>query len=143
MWSGSAEAAAGFFLVSAYDPARDPRADVAAATTRARAESKRILLMVGGEWCGWCHIMQRFIDADRTVFSAFAASFVGVKVNVSPENENEAFLSTYPEAPGYPFFIVLESDGSFLGVQDTGELEGVRTYSRARMLAFAQRWRRG
>ena len=45
---------AGFYVVADYDEARSPSEDLEAAVERARAEGKRILIQVGGEWCGWC-----------------------------------------------------------------------------------------
>jgi hypothetical protein len=35
-----------------YDPKRNPAKDLEAATVQAAKENKRILLVVGGEWCG-------------------------------------------------------------------------------------------
>ncbi len=40
---------------SIYDQKADAKAQVAAATERAGRANKRVLLMFGGDWCGWCH----------------------------------------------------------------------------------------
>jgi hypothetical protein len=130
----------GLYEVTHYDPARDPAADLPAAVSRATAENKRILLELGGGI--WCEILDRFLERDTTVREAFRQSFVIVKVSVSPENRNEVFLAPYPAVDGYPFFIVLESDGRFLGVQETAALEEGLCYNRTSMLAFAERWRK-
>ena len=55
-------AEASFFTVAEYDPTHNPVKDLEATVQRAQAESKRILLDVGGEWCGWCHTL----DATRS-----------------------------------------------------------------------------
>src|SRR6187551_2678789 len=89
-------AAAALDLPQKFDPARDPAKDVAAAAEAARAQSKRVLLDVGGEWCAWCHIMDDFIAANPDVRAAVESNYVLVKVNWSRENKNEAFLSAYP-----------------------------------------------
>jgi thioredoxin-related protein len=47
-----------------YDETRDPARDLAAATAKASAEGKKVLLLVGGEWCSWCQEMNRFLDRD-------------------------------------------------------------------------------
>src|SRR5262245_923438 len=38
-----------------YDVKADAKAEVAAALARAARENKRVLVMFGGNWCGWCH----------------------------------------------------------------------------------------
>lgn len=131
---------AGFYTVHTYDPARDPEADLAATVARAQAESKRILLEIGGEWCSWCHALDRYLRENQTVAQALANDFLLMKVNYSEENKNEAFLSKYPKVPGYPHFFVLETDGTFLHSQGTGELEQDKSYSEEAFLAFLQAW---
>ena len=41
---------AGVYTVDAYDPARNPSADLEATVARAGEEQKRILLEIGGDW---------------------------------------------------------------------------------------------
>jgi thiol:disulfide interchange protein len=129
------------YVIDDYYPGHDPRADLALAVERAAAENKRILLVVGGDWCVWCHILDRFLAQDEVAHAEMAATFVIVKVNMSRENENEDFLAAYPTPEGYPDFIVLASDGRYLASQNTEVLEEGRSYSRDRMIAFARRWR--
>src|SRR5262245_48860081 len=69
------------YVVHEYDPARDPNADLAAAVTRASAERKHILIIVGGEWCVWCHYLENYLQAHDDVRAAFAQSFVILKIN--------------------------------------------------------------
>jgi hypothetical protein len=47
-------------LTGDYDPRRDPEKDLAAAGEEARRSNRKILVVVGGEWCSWCHTMDRF-----------------------------------------------------------------------------------
>jgi thiol:disulfide interchange protein len=124
-----------------YDPRANPYRDLERAIDRASAENKRVLIVVGGDWCVWCDILDRFLIANADVRDAFEQTFVMLKVNWSRENENVAFLSGFPESEGYPDFLVLDNNGRFLGQQRTDVLENGRDYDRARMLAFARRWR--
>jgi len=64
-----------------------------------------------------------------------------MKVNMSEENDNEAFLSAYPEVPAYPHFFVLDSDGTFLHSQNTAELEQGQGYHEERFLEFLSQWK--
>jgi thioredoxin-related protein len=135
------ERAGGLYVNETYSPRANPYQDLERGIQRATAENKRILIIVGGDWCVWCDILQRYLADEGEVHAAFEGSFVVVKVNWSRENENTAFLSGFPPAEGYPYFLILDRNGAYLGNQDTGALENGRGYDRARMLAFATRWR--
>jgi len=123
-----------------YDPAADPVADLARAVQEAEASGRRILLEVGGEWCSWCHILEKYIHSTPEVAEALEANFVLLKVNYSEENENTEFLSQYPEIEGYPHMFVLESDGTLLHSQNTGDLESGQGYDTEKFLAFLAKW---
>ena len=127
-------------LPSKFDPSRDAAADIAHAIALARAEGKRVIVDVGGEWCTWCHIMDRFIAANPDLRSLLDARFVWVKVNFSPQNRNEAVLARWPRIHGYPHLFVLDARGKLLHSQNTGELEAGKSYDNARFRAFLERW---
>jgi thiol:disulfide interchange protein len=127
-------------LAARFDPSRDAAADVAAAVAQAQAEHKRVLVDVGGEWCSWCHIMDRFFAADAEARALLDRGFVLVKVNYSPENRNVALLSKWPRIAGYPHLFVLGPDGALLHSQDTGDLEAGKGYDRAKVVAFLRAW---
>lgn len=130
------------YVVDHYDPARDVEADLTAAIEKATAQNKHILLFIGGEWCIWCEYLADFLEANTVIHSAFADSFVVMKVNFSPENKNEAFLGKYPKSEGYPDFFILDSDGTLLAQQGTAELELDRSYDPEKMMAFALKWKK-
>ena len=124
-----------------YDPARDPARDLETVIKQAQQEGKRILLVVGGEWCGWCHTLENYLKAETDVHAAWSSGFVTLKVNFSPQNENRGFLNRYPAIEGYPHIFVLEKDGKLLHSQNTSPLESGSSYSKERMLQFLSRWR--
>jgi len=127
-------------LPKTFEPARDPAKDVAAAAQAARAQGKRVLVDVGGEWCVWCHIMDDFIAANPDVRSVLDAGYVVVKVNWSRENKNEAFLSALPAIKGYPHLFVLDGSGKLVHSQETDVLEQGRSYDKAKFVAFLKKW---
>ena len=131
---------AGFYVVAEYDEAGDPALDLATTVTRAQAEGKRILLQVGGEWCGWCKLLDQFIRDHDTISQKLETGFLIMKVNWSRDNHNEAFLGQYPAIQGYPHIYVLEKDGTFLHSQDTVELEEGRSYNQDAITAFLDKW---
>src|SRR4051812_14680601 len=83
-----------------FDPTRDAASDVRAAIDKARAQRKQVLVDVGGEWCIWCHILDRFIASHPPVQRLVDEAYVVVKVNWSPQNRNEAVLSQWPKIKG-------------------------------------------
>lgn len=142
--SGNTPAAADIAAIAglnaAFDPARDPANDLATAKVEAQRAGKHILLDVGGEWCSWCHILDRFVEGDAEVRRLRDAKYVWMKVNYSEDNENTAFLSQYPAVKAYPHLFVLDANGALLHSQFTGELEEGKGYDRRKFLAFLQEW---
>ena len=123
-----------------FDPARDPFADLKTSIAEAQKSDKRILLDVGGEWCIWCHRLDGFFEANPELKNFMHANFVVLKVNWSPDNKNEKFLSQYPKVAGYPHIYILENDGKFLFSKNTGELEKDKSYSAEKIMTFLKEW---
>jgi len=129
-------------LPAKFDPARDAAADVASAAAMAKAQRKRVLVDVGGEWCTWCHILDRFVAANADVKKLVDDNYVWVKVNWSPQNKNEALLSRWPKVKGYPHLFVLDDEARLIHSQDTGDLEAAKDYDKDKVLAFLREFRR-
>ena len=128
-------------LTAKFDPTRDAAADVATAAGMAKAQGKRVLVDVGGEWCSWCHILDRFVAGNADVRKLVDDHYVWVKVNWSPQNKNEALLSRWPKFVGYPHLFVLDGNGALVHSQDTGALEAGKDYDKDKMLAFLRQYR--
>lgn len=128
-------------LPARFDPARDAAADLATATAAAKAQHKRVLVDVGGEWCPWCHILDRFVAANADVKKLVDENYVWLKLNWSPQNRNEAVLSRWPKVKGYPHLFVLDGDGRLVHSQDTGPLEAGKDYDKDKVLAFLRQHR--
>jgi thioredoxin-related protein len=129
-----------YIVVAKFDSSRKPANDVRDAVSEAKRTGRRILLDVGGDWCKWCHYLDRFFDENKDVADFLHAKFVVVKINYSDGNKNEEFLSQYPKIPGYPHLFVLDTDGSLLYSQDTGELEAGQGHDHDKVLAFLKKW---
>ena len=127
-------------LPSKFDPARDAARDVESALALAKAQGKRVIVDVGGEWCSWCHVLDRFIAANADVRALIDANYVWVKVNFSKENRNRALLSRWPAIEGYPHLFVLDAGGRLVHSQDTSELESGKGYGKAKFIAMLRRW---
>ncbi len=128
------------YAVAEYNPERDAFADLENAIAQADAEDKHIFLEIGGDWCVWCHILDDFISTNEGIAQKIVDNFVVVKINVSEENRNEAFMGQYPTVIGYPHFFILDETGQLLHSQHTVLLESDRSYDVNRFEAFLTRW---
>lgn len=128
------------YSVKDYDPKRDPAKDLQAAIEQARAANKRILIQVGGDWCGWCKRLQAFFHEKPALAKALHSGFVIMKVNYNEKNENEKFLSQYPEIAAFPHLFVLDAEGKLLKSQDAEIFEDKRAYDEKKLLAFLTKW---
>jgi len=131
-----------FYTVEHYGDDRNTEEDLTRTIARARTEKKRILLQVGGEWCGWCKLLTSFIEKNDSVRSSLEKNYLLMKVTYTQKQPNEAFLSAYPKIVGYPHLFVLDDDGKLLHSQDTSPLEEGKGYSEGRILAFLEEWKR-
>ncbi len=129
-----------FYTVDHYGATRDPAKDLVETLARANAENKRVLLQVGGDWCGWCKLMTNFIESNVAVREMIDKHFLLMKVTWMPDQKNEEFLSQYPAINGYPHLFVLDKDGSLLHSQDTAELEEGKGYNEEVYLKFLTTW---
>jgi Thioredoxin-like len=126
-----------------YDPKADPFAQYHDAIDRARSDNKLVLVIAGGDWCRWCHVLNKFVARNADVEHELEQTFVVVKVYVGDENYNETFFSQLPAARGAPHFWIISPDRHVLGSQSTGAFEhGGNGYDKGEFLAFIDRWRK-
>jgi len=126
--------------VTEYDPKRDAAKDITNAIKEAQRTNKHILLEVGGEWCSWCHRLDKFFLDNADLAQLRDKNFVTVKVNFSEENKNEPILSRYPPISGYPHIFFLDSNGKLLLSQDTSPLESGKSYDLERLTTVLTNW---
>ena len=125
-----------------YDPSADAMADISRAVTIAKKSNKHVFVKVGGNWCGWCKLYDKFSSDDEDISLIMIDEYVTVLANWSPENRNlEAmnYLGT-PQRFGYPVFIILDGNGNVLHTQDTALLEEGRGYNKNHVLRFLKVW---
>ena len=127
-------------LPTSFDPQRDPGKDLTLAIKIAGESGKNILIDVGGNWCIWCRIMENWLQENTDVENYLNDNYLLMKVNFSPENKNEKFLSQFPNISGYPHLFVLSPEGKLLHSQDTGLLENGRSYDKKKFLIFLKKW---
>lgn len=124
-----------------YDPKADPFEQYHAAIERAESEHKLVLVIAGGDWCRWCHVLERFVSNDAEVERRLHETFVVVKAYVGFDNYNELFFSQLPPAIGAPHFWIISPEREVLASQSTAKLEAGKTgYDKQAFLDFLAHW---
>jgi photosystem II stability/assembly factor-like uncharacterized protein/thioredoxin-related protein len=128
-----------------YDESADARLDIETAIDEASRDGKHILLMFGGNWCGWCHALHGLFQSDQEVCRLLKESYVLVMVDVGNRDKNLDLDERYgnPYRHGFPVLVVLDGKGRQLATRETGGLErqdGDRGHDPDKVLAFLQRW---
>jgi len=125
-----------------YDPKADPFEQYHEAIALADAENKLVLVIAGGDWCRWCHVLDRFVANDVDVEARLHDAFVVMKVYVGFDNYNDMFFSQLPEARGAPHFWIISPSKQVLSSQSTGGLEaGKSGYDKQAFLQFIDHWK--
>jgi thiol:disulfide interchange protein len=123
-----------------YSAERDPFADGRAALALATQTGRRVLIEVGGDWCVWCHVLDRLVREQAALGRALHDHYVLLKVSVSDANDNADFLAGLPPLTGYPRLYVTRANGQVIHAQDPSAFLQDGTYDPDRVLAFLQRW---
>ena len=126
-----------------YDADADPFELYRAAISEAAVTDRLVLIIAGGDWCRWCHVLNRFVANNDDIEQRLNETFVVMKVYVGPGNYNELFFSQLPEAYGAPHFWIVSPEREVLASQSTAKLErGKSTYDKPSFLAFIDTWQR-
>jgi thioredoxin-related protein len=146
---GPKSAPAAVTSASIYDKAADANVLVAKASERAKHDNTRILLMFGGDWCGWCHKLHNLLNTNRDVAKVLYNEYVLVMVDLEAQNA-APLLKTCKEALsreelqrgiGYPFLAVLDADGNVVTAQRTDRLEEGDHHDPKKVLDFLNQWK--
>ena len=127
---------------SLYHADADAKAEVNIAVKKAAAEHKQVLLMIGGNWCRWCKMFDKFQHTNASVDSALNANYVFEHVNYSKENKNTALMTDlgFPQRFGFPVFVVLNEKGEHIHTQNSSYLEQGEGYSVDKVVEFLDQW---
>jgi thioredoxin-related protein len=129
--SGAKLGSAGAKRASIYDKAADATVQLAKATERAKHDNTRVLLMFGGDWCGWCHKLHDLFKNNREVAQLLYNEYVLVTVDLESPNatpllnrcKDALTKEELQRGVGYPFLAVLDADGKVVTAQRTDPLE--------------------
>lgn len=133
---------AGKLSAGAYDPKADAKKDIAEAVAKAKQENKYVFITVGGNWCRWCVLFDRFSHTNDTIRQIIDSNFIVVKVSYGEGNRNEDVLKMldYPQRFGFPVFVILNEKGERIHTQNTAYLEQGKAYSTKKVAEFLTQW---
>lgn len=134
-------------LKRVYNEEIDPMEQIDAAVAKAKQQGKFVICQVGGNWCPWCLRFADFITKDTTISALIEENFEYIHVNYNPrdkEAEAKAKLMlrrlNNPGRFGFPVFVVLDTEGRVLHIQDSSFLEEGQGYSQEKVLRFFGNW---
>lgn len=125
-----------------FDARRDPAADLQLALAAARKDHKRVLVMVGGDWCVWCFLLDRHFREDPQAAQIFYDGFEVLRVYYGDDNTNKAFLARFPDFDMFPHFFVVETDARVLASVPADVFISDAKYQTALIRKFAERWKK-
>lgn len=125
-----------------YNPAANARTEIDAAVKRAAREHKNVFLQIGGNWCIWCIRFSNLVNSDPELNQYLRANYEVVHVNYSKENTNPKVMAElgFPQRFGFPVFVILDSKGNPIHIQNSGYLEEGKGHSKAKVLEFLKNW---
>ena len=125
-----------------YDESLDAMEQIKTATALARESGRHVLCQVGGNWCPWCLRFAEFATTDSVIAPLLDKHYVYVHINYSKANktlEAMKFLGN-PGRFGYPVFVVLDTNGTPIHIQESASLEEGKGYNRKRTEKFLLQW---
>ncbi len=115
----------------------DPVKDLMKAKESAQKENKKIMVIVGGDWCDWCDRFDNFVNSDKDLSSLVKDNFIVMKVYSDKDlSPNSLFLLKFPIPPAFPHIYILNSKGELLESKKTEELEMGESYDKAKVKEF-------
>jgi thioredoxin-related protein len=117
-----------------YDPNVDAAAQISAAIAQAKKDNKHILIVYGGNWCGWCYKLHDCFNQNADIKKLLKYEYELVKVDI---RTNESLPKRFNAKPdGYPYITVLDTEGKVLVNQSTVPLEEGRAHVPEKVYAF-------
>ena len=134
-------------LKKVYDESINPLEQIDKALVQATEQGKFVICQVGGNWCPWCLRFADFITKDEEIAKVIDENFVYIHVNYNPRNSSDeardkAMLQRLgnPGRFGYPVFVVLDTKGNVIHIQDSSFLEEGKGYNKEKVLRFFNAW---
>lgn len=129
-------------LPKVYDETIDPTLQINQAVTQAKEQNKYVICQVGGNWCGWCLRFADFVTKDADINKIINDNYIYIHVNYHPRQKNPDLMKRLgnPGRFGFPVFVILDTDGKVLHIQNSAYLEEGNGYSKKLVTEFFKAW---
>ena len=124
-----------------YDVNANAQADVDAALARAKATGKRVIIDLGGNWCGDCRVFAGILDVPA-VKKFVDAHYEVVAVNVGRYDTNLDIPARFGlEKPhAAPTTMIVSPQGKLLNAEDLVALKDARSMTPQAVLDWLAHW---
>ena len=127
-----------------YDEKANAGAAVDAAFARARKSGKRVLIDMGGNWCGDCIVLANLMQLPE-LRRFMAAHFEIVSVDIGRFNKNLEIPARFGvveqlKGGGVPSIIIAEPDRTFVNKNNMSALEDARHMSPQAIADWLAQW---
>jgi len=124
-----------------YDKNRNPYQYFSIVMKKAKKSGKKILMIVGGDWCKWCGQLDNFFDDHAKIAEEFYGSFEVVRVYYGKgiSKEGKSLLRQFPPLKGTPHFYLLNSNSKLLKSIDTAYMERGFSYNKRAVIEFIKK----
>lgn len=125
-----------------YDEQIEPISQIDKAVNEAKKNNKYVVCQVGGNWCSWCLRFADFIKKDADIRNVIDENYVYIHVNYPRRDASPDLMNRLnnPGRFGFPVFVVLDTDGKVIHIQDSSFLEEGEGYSKEKVLRFFNSW---
>lgn len=125
-----------------YDEQINPMEQIDNALMRAKVSHHYVVCQVGGNWCPWCLRFADFVATDSTVNALVTENFEYIHVNYPRRNAAAELKQRLNNAGrfGFPVFVVMDTDGKIIHIQDSSFLEEGKGYSQEKVIRFFKNW---
>ncbi|MDH4240759.1 MAG: thioredoxin family protein [Phycisphaerae bacterium] len=122
-----------------YDPNADAAAQISDAIAKAEKDNKHILIVYGGNWCGWCYKLHDCFNRNANIKKLLRYEYELVMVDIRTNEDLPKRFNTEPV--GYPYLTVLDKEGKVLVNQRTDPLEEGEAHDPTKVYAFLNEWK--
>jgi thioredoxin-related protein len=107
------------FLTHFAAPHPDAKIVFEEALSRAASGNKRVFLIFGAPWCGWCHRLEDWL-AQPEVAAILDGEFVVTKIDIDRMNGGKDVMKQFrsTESGGIPWYTILDPKGKSLATAD-------------------------
>lgn len=126
-----------------YDLSVEPSSAVQTALGQAQRDGRKVLVVLGGNWCQWCLALDDLMGSNEEIRDHLGKHFVVVKLDSAKAKQlDEAWGK--PTRHGVPVLVFLDANGKPQHIQETVSLERwqgrILLHDPERVLSVLRQW---